>query len=153
MRVTHALILTAALALPGCASIPFFGKGGGSEAPAAATVPVQPPPPPAGARTADALDTTSAADRAAALAPPPAPAGERQIGQVRVALGNPTEPGFWLRSSLVTAAGAGRVVTASGQSLAVELRPGEGAAQLSLPAFRALNLSLTDLPSVTVFGR
>jgi hypothetical protein len=44
------------------------------------------------------------------------------------------------------------VVTASGQSLAVELRPGSGAALLSLAAFQALGLPLTGLPEVTVYG-
>jgi hypothetical protein len=34
----------------------------------------------------------------------------------------------------------------------VELRPGTGAALLSLAAFQALGLSLTDLPVVTVFA-
>jgi hypothetical protein len=32
------------------------------------------------------------------------------------------------------------------------LRPGTGAALLSLAAFRALGLGLTDLPEVTVFA-
>jgi hypothetical protein len=46
----------------------------------------------------------------------------------------------------------GRVVTASGQSLTLELRPGTGGALLSLAAFQALGLSLTGLPEVSVFG-
>jgi hypothetical protein len=115
-------------------------------APAAANVAL-------GARSASAaaLDTTTAEERAAALAAP-ARGGERALGQAVVALGPPAEQGLWLSSPLVAAVGQGRVVTASGQSLALELRPGTGAALLSLAAFQALNLPLTDLPEVTVYG-
>lgn len=95
-----------------------------------------------------ALDQTSAADKAAATAPK---AGGRELGRVSVALGSPAEQGFWLTSPLVTVAGKGRVVTASGAQVAVELRPGQGGALLSLAAYRALGLALTDLPEVTVF--
>lgn len=108
--------------------------------------------PPVGARTAAALDTTTAAQKAAALAPPK-PQGEQALGKTAVALGNVTEPGFWLRSSLVKSPGPGRVVTAGGGSIAVDLIPGEGAAQLSLAAFRALKLPLTALPEVTLFAQ
>jgi hypothetical protein len=150
------MILSAAilLALSGCAGqevgMPLaapldVGTGPEGAAPVAAA-------PPAGAQTAAALDTTTAAQKAAALAAPP-PAGERSLGQAAVSLGNPAEPGFWLRGGLVSVAGKGRVVTAGGQSVAVDLIPGEGAAQLSLPAFRALGLALTDLPQVTVFAQ
>ena len=109
-------------------------------------------PPPVGARTAAALDTTTAAQKAAALAPPK-PQRERALGKTAVALGNVTEPGFWLRSSLVKTPGPGRVVTTGGGSIAVDLIPGEGAAQLSLAAFRALKLPLTALPEVTLFAQ
>ena len=43
-------------------------------------------------------------------------------------------------------------MTAGGKSLGLELRPGTGAAHLSLAAFQALGLSLTDLPEVTIYG-
>jgi hypothetical protein len=153
--------LVVLLVLVGCAGSPFAGLRG---RPAVETVAVRPPPRPeaaavatplplAGAATAAALDTTTAADKAAALAPPPASAGERSLGVTAVALGNPAEPGFWLRSALVGAAGKGRVEVAGGGSIAVDLVPGEGAAQLSLAAFRALNLPLTALPEVTIYAR
>ncbi|MFN4153607.1 MAG: hypothetical protein ACK4HF_03045 [Paracoccaceae bacterium] len=100
--------------------------------------------------TAATLDTTTEAQKQAALAAPAA-SGERALGKVSVSLGSPAEPGIWLRSALVAAPGKGRVVTASGQSVAVDLLPGQGAAQLSLPAYVALGLSLTALPEVTVF--
>ena len=104
-----------------------------------------------GTQTAAALDQTSDAEKAAAVAAPGDGAG-KDLGSVVVALGSPAEQGFWLRSALVTAPGKGRVVTASGASVNVDLQPGTGAALLSLAAYRALGLTLTDLPNVTVFA-
>ena len=104
-----------------------------------------------GAQTAAALDQTTQAEKAAAMATPQAAFG-RDLGRVVVALGSPAEQGFWLRSALVTAPGKGRAVTASGASVNVDLQPGTGAALMSLAAFRALNLGLTDLPEVQVFA-
>lgn len=118
-------------------------------APVAAAVP-QRMPGAAGGQSAAALDTTTEAERAAAVAVVEAPPDAAELGKVRVSLGNPAEPGFWLQGAIVPVAGKGRVTTAAGQSVAVDLRPGTGAAQLSLPAFRALGLALTDLPEVTV---
>lgn len=116
----------------------------------AAVAPAPPPVLGAGA-TAATLDTTTAEQKQAALAAPVA-TGEKALGKVAVSLGSPAEPGIWLRGALVTAPGKGRVVTAGGQSVAVDLLPGAGAAQLSLAAYRALGLSLTDLPEVSVFA-
>ena len=107
--------------------------------------------PPGGGRTAATLDTTTPAERAAALAQPAA-ASETDLGRMVVALGSPAEAGFWLSAVAVDAPGKGRVVTAGGQSVAVELRPGTGGALLSLAAFRALGLGLTDLPEVRVYA-
>jgi hypothetical protein len=107
--------------------------------------------PTGGAQTAAALDSTTAAEKAAATAAPAA-TGARALGRVSVALGSPVEQGFWLRAALVKAPGKGRVELASGATVAVDLIPGEGAAQLSLAAFRALGLALTDLPEVTVYA-
>lgn len=134
-----------ALSLSGCAVVDRL------RGPAAAPAPVARPsdlPGTTGAQSADALDTTTEAERAAALA---APAGGRALGAVVVALGSPAEQGFWLRSALVTVPAKGRVTTADGKSVAVDLQPGAGGALLSLAAFRALGLSLTSLPEVTVF--
>lgn len=107
-----------------------------------------------GARSASpaALDTTSAEEKAAALAAP-AEGGERVLGKVVVALGPPAEQGIWLSTALVDKAVAGRIEIAGGKSLALELRPGTGGALLSLAAYQALGLSLTDLPEVTVYSR
>lgn len=144
--------------LAGCTAI---GQPGGdwNATPAPAVAP-QPRPDagaapaaiaPGGARSAAAFDRSSAADKAAALA---TPAGGAHLGQVTVSLGNPAEQGFWLRSALVTAARPGTVKLATGATVQVELLPsGGGGTQLSLAAYRALGLGLTDLPSVTVLGR
>ncbi len=115
------------------------------EGPLSATAPL------GGAQTAAALDQSTEAEKIAATAAP-ASGAEQDLGKVVVALGSPAEQGFWLRSALVTAAGKGRVVTASGASVNVDLQPGTGAALLSLAAYRALGLGLTDLPEVTVYA-
>lgn len=101
-------------------------------------------------KTAASLDTVTDAEKAAALAAPKS--GGAQLGKTVVALGSPGETGLWLRAPIVKAEGKGRVVTASGQSLAVDLKPGTGGALLSFAAFRALNLPLTGLPEVTVYA-
>lgn len=147
---------TLVLVLSGCAVMErgrdrLFGRD--DPLPAAQPVPApvaQRMPGADGALTAAALDTTTAAERAAALSVAP-PAGAA-LGTVRVTLGNPTEAGFWLQSALVTAPGKGRVEAEGGASVAVDLRPGSGGAQLSLAAFRALGLALTGLPEVTVYA-
>ena len=103
------------------------------------------------AAAAAAFDTTTAAEKAAALS---SPAGGAELGRVVVSLGNPAEPGFWLRSALVNAPRPGTVRLASGATAQVDLLPlAGGGAQLSLAAYRALGLGLTDLPQVTVLGR
>lgn len=152
-------MLVAGVMLAGCANGLSFGANrvpdSGAPAPAEPAAPVttpelSAPPPKAGARTAEALDTTTPEQRAAATAAP-APAAQSGLGKVSVSLGDPTAAGFWLKSALVKTTGSGLVKTAGGQTVQVELQPGEGAAQLSLAAFRALGLSLTDLPEVEVF--
>lgn len=111
--------------------------------------------PPTGARTAEVFDTTTQAERVAAVAAPAAPG--QQLGRTIASLGPPGEPGFWLRTGLVQEVAEGRVLHApSGASVRLELRPsgatpGSGS-QLSLPAFRALGLPLTALPALTVFA-
>lgn len=105
-----------------------------------------------GGTSAAALDRTSAAEKAAALAAPVA-SGERALGKAVVALGPPAEAGLWVQSVLIPAKGPGRVTGPDGKSLAVELRPGSGGALLSLSAYQALGLSLTSLPELTIYGR
>jgi hypothetical protein len=159
MKRAIPLFLALAVLVSGCGNGLKPGLFGRTPAPPA-TEPDEPvltpelsaPPPPAGAVTVEALDTTTEAQRAAATATP-APEGDAALGKVVVSLGDVTQAGFWLRSPLVAAARPGLVKTAGGQTVQVDLLPGEGAAQLSLAAFRALGLGLTDLPEVTVYGR
>ncbi len=101
-------------------------------------------------QTPASLDSTTAAEKAAAVAAPVA--GAKALGKTTVALGSPAEQGFWLKSPLVAAAGKGRVETSGGASVAVDLQPGAGGSLLSLAAYRALGLSLTDLPELSVYA-
>lgn len=110
--------------------------------------------PPEGARTVEALDTTSAAERAAATAPPAA--GGRKIGTTIASLGAPTEPGFWLKTPLVTKPGKGRArYGANGKSVQLDLIPLDGPAsagsRISLAALRLLDAPLTALAELEVF--
>lgn len=102
-------------------------------------------------QTAAALDQTTAAEKAAAVAVPDGV--ERSLGTVVVALGSPAEQGFWIKSTLIAAPGKGRVQLTSGASVNVDLIPGTGGALLSLAAYRALGLGLTDLPEVTIYAQ
>jgi len=147
------------IALAGCAALepqgrPAPGSVTGSSDPQSATGTIPAAGTTAlGARAvrAETLDTTTAAEKATALAAPAA-SGERNLGRAIVALGPPAEQGLWLKTSLVSQTVQGRIVTAAGKSLAVELRPGTGGALLSLAAFQALGLSLTGLTEVTIFA-
>jgi hypothetical protein len=146
-------------ALAGCANLSLFGGDGrksitGPSAPQPALEgPVAGSPPVLGATATSAadLDTTTAEEKAAALSAPAAE-GEAELGIVVVALGPPADQGLWLSSALVTEVQQGRVETADGKSLTLELRPATGGAFLSLAAFQALGLPLTALPEVKVFG-
>lgn len=144
----HMTILTLALALTGCAQISVLPTE--ILAVPADSVPAVAPMVIAG-QTAARLDTTTAAEKAAALAKPAA-ASEVDLGLMVVALGSPADAGFWLSAGAVSAPAKGRVAMAGGGSVAVDLRPGTGGALLSLAAFRALGLGLTDLPEVRVFA-
>ncbi|TYB81402.1 D-galactarate dehydratase [Maritimibacter fusiformis] len=112
---------------------------------------------PRGAATADAFDTTTPEERAAAVAAPE-PAGEARLGRTVAALGSPANPGFWLETPLVTQAGPGRVVAiANGKSVQLELRPIDGPAgagsRISLAALRLLEVGLTGLHELEVFAK
>ncbi len=111
------------------------------------------PPPSPAARSAEALDTTTPEQRAAAAVP--AAAGGRVLGTTVAALGDPTQPGLWLKTPLVEAEAKGRVTNpATGKSSAVTLIPLGGAAtagsQMSLSALRLIGASLTELTEVEV---
>ena len=166
----HRLTPLLLLALPGCAAI---GGGAGGVAPGAA-----PPVPlpetqaevesvvasagraeavPAGARTAEAFDTTTEQERAVAKAAAAAPSEteEDALGTTVASLGDPADPGLWLATPLVAEARPGRLVyPETGESVLVELRPVEGgASRISLPAIRLLGAPLAGLPQIEVYGR
>lgn len=116
------------------------------------------PTPSAGARTAEAFDTTSDAERQAATNVSRDVSGERDLGQSIVSLGSPAQSGFWLETSLVTAATPGRVVAlATGESVLVELLPMDGPAgagsRISLAALRLLGVGLTGLHEMQIYER
>ena len=96
------------------------------------------------------LDSATLAQTKAALAP--AAAAGRMLGRA-VGLGSPAEAGFWVQSALIPRPGKGRVVSASGASVSVDLLPTTGAASLSFSAFRALGFALTDLPEVSIYAQ
>ncbi|WP_162933472.1 hypothetical protein [Sulfitobacter mediterraneus] len=111
------------------------------------------PPPAPNARSAEALDTTTPEQRAAAAAPAAAPT--RDLGRTVASLGSPTEPGLWLKTPLVKVETQGRVTNPSnGKSSRVTLIPLDGPAtggsRMSLSAMRLIGASLTDLTEVTV---
>ncbi|WP_335947034.1 MULTISPECIES: hypothetical protein [Salipiger] len=111
--------------------------------------------PPVGARTEEEFDTTSAEERAAAAAP--STGGESRLGTTVVSLGDPSKPGFWLETPLVSAERQGRVVfPATGKSAQVTLTPIDGPAtggsRISLAAMRLIEAPLTDLPTVEVYA-
>ena len=116
-------------------------------APEAATATAGEVLPAEGEVTATSLDAPAAAPQSATAAPSGA------LGSAVASLGDPTKAGNWVETALVTAPTKGRVTLASGQSLDVDLLPGTGAptsARMSIGAFKALDLKLTDLPEITI---
>lgn len=149
-------------ALAACESPSLQGMFQPTSAPAEVVEPVEtldptpPPPPPPSARTVEQFDTTSAEDRAAAVAPVQT-SGEQSLGTTNVSLGSAADPGIWLKTALVTELQMGRAVySANGNSVNLELRPSGGeagsASQMSLAAMRLLEIPLTALADVEVFA-
>ncbi|WGH78130.1 hypothetical protein [Jannaschia ovalis] len=123
---------------------------------APAPAPVAAPVPARGVTTsAAALDTVSEAEKAAARAEAAAAPAAGPLGQATVALGDPADPGLWVKTALVDAERPGLVRTGGGDGIAVTLRPlgSDGGAQISLAALRALGLPLTGLHTVTLAAR
>gem|GEM_PF-323500 len=112
--------------------------------------------PPSGARTAEAFDTTTQEERAAAVQTAQTETRASLLGTTIASLGAPSEPGIWMKTPLADSPGKGRVDDpASGGSVAVDLIPldaprGAGS-QLSLAAMRLLGVGLTELPEVEVY--
>ena len=125
------------------------------EAPLPTLDPTPPPPPPPTARTVAQFDTTTAEDRAAAVAVVE-PAGEQSLGSTIATLGSPADPGIWIKTPLVSELEMGRAeYAANGKTVNLELRPSGGEAgsgsQISLPAMRLLDIPLTALAEVALF--
>jgi len=150
------VLITPLVLLSACALVPQPATGPETPAPVVPTLdPTPPPPPSVEARTVDEFDTTTAEDRAEALAQP-AVATDVELGSTIVSLGAPTDPGIWLETPLVQEVTMGRVDYApAGTSISLELRPSGGAAgsgsEMSLAAMRLLEIPLTALAEVTVF--
>lgn len=154
-------ILLAPLLIAGCAHMPAWmapreTAAAGVETPVQTEAPstLAATPPPRTARTVEDFDTTSAADRAAAVQPV---SGGRDLGVTIASLGAAGEPGFWLKTPLVTKAGPGRVeYLDNGKSVKVDLIPIAGDAgagsQISLAALRMIEAPLTGLPELRVFA-
>ena len=137
---------------PAAASAPTEAPAEAATAPAAATPPAASPIA-TGGSSAEALDTTTAAEREAASRAPASTGAA--LGTTVVSLGSATEPGLWLKTPLVDAEQPGRVTNpATGKSAAVTLIPLDGPAtagsRMSLPALRLIGASLTDLTTVEV---
>lgn len=112
--------------------------------------------PPETARTVEDFDTTTDEQRAAAAADTPEPAAEQALGETVASLGDVAQPGFWLKTPLVSSPGKGRVLFAqTGKTAQVDLIPIDGPAtagsRMSLAAMRLLGAPLTGLPTVDVF--
>lgn len=124
------------------------------EVKAAAAITRAPKPRPAARATAAQLDTTTRAQKVAAAAPAEKP--EAKLGTTIASLGDPTEPGFWIKTPLVKDRRIGRIVNpVNGKSAKVDLIPLPGpstaGSQVSLPALQLLGVSLTELPEIEVW--
>ncbi|SNT74650.1 hypothetical protein [Paracoccus seriniphilus] len=121
---------------------------------AATAITRAPAPKPAAKATASQLDTTTAAQKAAAAKAPEV--AETRLGSTIASLGDPTEGGFWIKTPLVKARGIGRIFNpVNGKSAKVDLipldGPASGGSQVSLPALQLIGVSLTDLPELEVY--
>ncbi|MER5170392.1 hypothetical protein [Thioclava kandeliae] len=142
------VVALAALGLSACSHL--GGPSAVQPGPAPSTGLTKSPIPQGAAQTAQALDTATADERAAAMAQS---SGGTKLGTTVASLGDPTQGGFWLKTSLVKAETKGRVVLSNGKSAQVTLMPAPaGESQLSLSALRMLDVSLTDLPTLTVYS-
>ena len=116
-------------------------------------MPVMIPSPPGMAKL-EQPETAVAQVRPQARPDSPAVAPARgDLGQTVASLGNPAEPGLWLRTPLVAQEQPG-TVSLGGARVSVTLIPIEGpptaGSRMSLEAFQALGAPLTDLPEVSV---
>lgn len=147
------MVFVGAACLTGCAQLERLNLelGGTPAAPAANTV-LSEAVPNSRSNSPEALDQSTTAERAAATA---VRTTGRTLGQTVASLGSASEPGFWLKTPLVSDPVSGRVRNpATGKSVAVTLIPIEGpptaGSRLSLSAMRALEVTLSDLVTLDV---
>lgn len=158
IKAAPALTLTAALLSACSGAMTTGGRASSQDQPtpqAGGAVTRAPAPRPAARATADQLDTTTPEQRSAAAGA--ATGAETRLGSTVASLGNPSEGGFWIKTPLVSQPGQGRIVDpATGKSAKVDLiplaGPAGGGSQVSLPALQLLGVSLTDLPTIEVYG-
>ena len=135
-------------ALAGCAVVEQIETGApGAEDNSAVSATA----PPEDARTVEEFDTSSAAERAAAVA---SGNGGTRLGRTIASLGDPSQPGFWMTTSLVTVERPGRIeYPQKGTRVDVTLIPSEGgSSRVSLAALRLLEAPLADLSELDVFA-
>jgi predicted small lipoprotein YifL len=109
------------------------------------------PPPSVASETEEETEDGEEPEEEAAVAPV-----SGVLGTTVASLGDPTAPGLWLETPLVSAETEGRLEAENGNSVEVTLRPSGGEAgsgsRISLMAMQALGLGLTDLPTLTVIA-
>jgi hypothetical protein len=101
-----------------------------------------------------AVDPEIAEQRAAGVSAAAANKGPK-LGNTIASLGDPTEGGLWIETSLVSAPTTGKIeYPITRKTVEVELRPaGSGGGRASLAAFRALDAPLTGLPEFVIYGQ
>lgn len=159
MKQVYTLI-TVALLLSGCAQLNWPGALRADKTPETAAPQDQATatgiaPVPTAARTVDDFDTTTTEQKNTAVTTA-ATGGGADLGVTIASLGAPSEPGFWLKTPLVSAAAKGRVVyPQTGKSVAVDLIPIDGpktaGSRMSLAAMRLVGAPFTGLPEIRVY--
>ncbi|MDU8929009.1 hypothetical protein RXV86_16565 [Alisedimentitalea sp. MJ-SS2] len=115
--------------------------------------------PPANARTVAQFDTTSREEKKAAEveAKQAQQSGEgRLLGRTVASLGDPADPGLWIKTPLVDAPAQGRVIyPVNGKGVQLDLIPIDGpktaGSRISLAALRVIGAPLAGLPEVEVY--
>ncbi|MBN2741073.1 MAG: D-galactarate dehydratase [Rhodobacteraceae bacterium] len=141
------------LAVAGCAQLGITRNGPAPGLQSGTSEAATPVPKSSGPNAAS-LDTTTAAQRAEAAQKPAS--GETKLGVTIASLGDPTDPGFWMRTGLVSVESKGRIENPkTGKSAKVTLipsgKPAGAGSEVSLPALRLLEVPLTELPELTVY--
>lgn len=145
-HIAKLLILTMTLGLAACANT--LGTNDGIVGP---IVPTDEPD----LQTPASFDTSTKEERDEAANADAV--SDNLLGPTLATLGNPSTPGFWLETPLVSSRQKGHVKDPkSGKSLNVDLIPISGertsGSRLSLPAMRLLDLDLGAIVELNVYG-